>query len=48
VIFDDVSGREKPMLSNAYGSGTCQYAYVPLASLEGFVSGKGDAGSFGI
>ena len=41
--FELLSGRENPMLSNAYGSGTCQYPYGGVE--EG---GKGEAESSGI
>jgi hypothetical protein len=43
VIVEEVSGLENPILSNAYGSGTCQKPWV----LDD-VLGKGDEGSFGI
>jgi hypothetical protein len=42
VIVDEVSGLENPMLSNVYGSGTCQNPWDLLSE-----EGKGDEVSFG-
>jgi hypothetical protein len=42
VMVDEVSGLENPMLSNVYGSGTCQNPCELLSE-----EGKGDEVSFG-